>query len=116
MIHDAGLIIGDFCNGPLQKLINLIPPEYIPCINLILYIIKAGIISVGDDGIGLCLELGEVVNNKAAEEGAAVFEGWLIDDDIGALGLDTLHDTLDGGLTEVVGVGFHGEAIEADGD
>ena len=102
MIHDAGLIIGDFCNGPLQKMINLISSEDVSWIYLFLYIIETCIISVGDDGIGLCLELGEVVNNEAAEEGAAVFEGWLVDDDIGSLRLYTLHDTLNSRLTEIV--------------
>ena len=115
MIHDAGLIIGDFCNGPLQKLINLIPSEEVSCINLILYIVETRIIAVGDDGIGLSLELGEVVDYKAAKEGAAVFEGRLIDDDIGSLGLNALHDTLDGGLAEVVGIRFHRQTIETDG-
>ena len=102
MIHDAGLIIGDFCNGPLQKLINLISSEDIPCIYLFLNIIKAGIIAVGDDGIDLSLELGEVIDYETAEEGAAIFEGWFIDDDIGTLSLDALHDALYGRLTEVV--------------
>ena len=94
----------------------LVSSEDVSCIYLILYIIKAGIIAVGDDGICLCLELGEVVNNEAAEEGAAVFNGWLIDDNVGSLGLDALHDALYGRLAEVVGVGLHGQAIEADGD
>ena len=82
MIHDAGLIIGDFCNGPLQKLINLIPSEDVSCINLILYIVETRIIAVGDDGIGLSLELGEVVDYETAEECASVFKSWLVDDDI----------------------------------
>ena len=94
----------------------LISSEDVSCIYLILNIIKAGIISVGDDGIGLCLDLGEVVNNEAAEEGTAVFKGWFIDDNIGTLCLDALHDTLYGRLAEVVGVGLHGEAIDTDGD
>ena len=116
MIHDAGLIIGDFCNGPLQKLINLIPSEDVSCINLILYIVETRIIAVGDDGIGLSLELGEVVDYKAAKEGAAVFKSRLIDDDIGSLGLNALHDTLNGRLAEVVRIRFHRQTIETDGD
>ena len=35
--------------------------------------------------------------------------------DIGTLGLDALHDTLDGRLTEVVGVGLHGKTIDTHG-
>lgn len=116
MIHDAGLRIGDFCNGPLQKLINLIPSEDVSCINLILYIVETLIIAVGNDGMALCLELGEVIDYETAEEGASVFKSWLINDNIGTLGLDTLHDALNGRLAEVVGTRFHGQAIEADGD
>ena len=71
--------------------------------------------AVGYDGICLRLKLGEVVDNEAAEEGAAVLEGRLIDDDVGALSLDTCHNALDGGLAEVVGVGLHRQAIETDG-
>ena len=89
--------------------------EDVSCIDLILYIVETRIIAVGDDGVGLGLELGKVVHYEAAEEGAAVFEGWLVDDDIGSLGLDALHDALDGRLAEVIGVGFHGEAIDTDG-
>ena len=57
MIHDAGLIIGDFCNGPLQKLIILIPSEDVSCINLILYIVETRVIAVGDDDIPCALNL-----------------------------------------------------------
>ena len=104
MIHDAGLIIGDFCNGPLQKLINLIPSEEVSCINLILYIVETRIIAVGDNGIGLSLELGQVVHDNTTEEGAAVFKGRLIDDNVGPLGLNALHDALNGRLAEVIAV------------
>ena len=94
----------------------LISSEDVSCIDLFLYIVETRVISVGDDGIGLCLELGEVIDYEATEEGTAIFEGWLIDDNIGSLSLDALHDALDGGLSEVVGVGLHGQAIETDGD
>ena len=99
-----------------MRLKVLISSEDISCIDLILYIVETCIIAVGYDGICLRLKLGEVVDNEAAEECAAVFEGWLIDDDVGALSLDTCHNALDGGLAEVVGVGLHRQAIEADGD
>ena len=74
----------------------LISTEYISCINLILYIIQASIVAVGDDGMALCLEGFEVVLYSTAEEGAALFQGWLIDDYLCTLCLDTLHDALDG--------------------
>ena len=70
--------------------------------------------AVGDDGFAAGLEGGEVVDDEAAEEGGAVGERGLVDDDLGALGLDALHDALDGGLAEVVGVGLHRQAIDAD--
>ena len=93
---------------------GLISTEYISCIYFILNITEALIEAVGDNGIGLCLELGEVIDYEATEEGTAIFEGWLIDDNIGSLSLDALHDALNGRLTEVVGVGFHRQTIEAD--
>ena len=70
--------------------------EDISCINLLLGIIQAGIIAVGDDGMALCLEGFEVVLYSTAKEGAAIFQGWLIDDYLCTLCLDTLHDALDG--------------------
>ncbi len=59
------------------------------------------------------LEVGEVVDDAAAEEGGAVSKGRLVDDDLGAFGLDALHHALDGRLAEVVGVGLHGQAVNA---
>ncbi len=51
--------------------------------------------AVGEDGLGEAFELGEVVDDAGAEEGGAVGEGWLVDDDGGAFGFDALHDALD---------------------
>ena len=54
------------------------------------------------------LELLQVVHHHtAAEEGAAVFEGQLVDDDFGAFGLDALHHAQDAALAEVVAVRLH---------
>ena len=91
----------------------LIPLKNIPRIHLPLHIVQDRIITVRDDGVGLGLELRQVIDYQAAEEGGAVFEGGLVDDDPGALGLDALHDALDGGLAEVVGVRFHREPVNA---
>ena len=60
------------------------------------------------------LEFLEVVDYQGAEEGGAVFECRLVDDDGGALGLDPFHDTLDARLAEVVGMTLHGQAIDTD--
>ena len=54
-----------------------------------------------------------VVNDLAAEKSAAVFQCRLVDDNLCALCLDTFHDSLNGRLAEVVGVGLHREAIDA---
>lgn len=64
--------------------------EYIPGIYLLLHIIKTGVIAVGDNRMALGLERRQVVDHIAAEEGGAVFERRLIDDNLGALCLDTL--------------------------
>lgn len=76
-------------------------------------IVEDGVVAVGDDGLREGLELGEVIDNEAAKECSAVGEGGLIDDYLGTLGLDAFHDALNAALTEVVGVGLHGEAIDA---
>ena len=49
-----------------------VPPENIPRINLILHVIKARVITVGDDGVALALELIQIVDYTAAEECATV--------------------------------------------
>ena len=91
---------------------TLISAENISSIDLLLDVVEAGVISIGDDGVGLVLKIFEVVDNEAAKECGAVLEGGLVDDDLGALGLDALHHALDGGLAEVIGVGFHREAVD----
>lgn len=84
--------------------LSLISSKNITCINLILYIIQTSIVAVGNDGMALCLEGFEVVLYSATKESAVFFQGWLIDDYLGTLCLDTLHDTLDGRLAEVIAV------------
>ena len=88
----------------LYSSIRLISLENISCIYLVFHVIQAGIIAVGDDGGGLPLECIKVINDFAAEEGVAVRQSWLIDDDRCALGFDALHDALYRALAEVVGV------------
>ena len=41
-------------------------------------------------------------------------EVWLVNHDLDTLGLDALHDALDAGSAEVIGTGFHDEAVDAD--
>lgn len=74
------------------------------------------VVAVGYDGAAFFLEGIEVIDYPAAEEGASVFQGGFIDDDVRPFGFDPLHDALDGALAEVIGVGLHGEPVHADGD
>lgn len=60
--------------------------------------------AVGEDGVGEALEFVKVVDYARAEECGAVLEGGFVDDDCGAFGFDAFHDSLNGGLAEVVGV------------
>ena len=93
----------------------LVSFENISGINLVMNVIQTRVIPICYNRLGLLFEFLEVIDDEGAEEGAPVFEGGLVDDDLGAFGLNALHDSLDGGLTEVVRVGLHGEAVDADG-
>ena len=94
---------------------GLVAAEEVAGVDLVLDVVEDGVVTVGDDGGTLSFEFGEVVDDFAAEEGGAVFERRLVDDDLGAFGLDAFHHALDGGLAEVVGVRFHRQAVNADG-
>jgi len=107
-------VTGEGLEGPVKGE-GLVSFEDVAGVDFSLDIIEGAVVAVGDDGLGEGFELGEVVDDEAAEEGGAVFERGFVDDDLGTLGLHTLHDTLDAGLAEVVGVGLHGEAIDANG-
>lgn len=100
------LIYLRYCNRSVSS-------EYIPGIYLLLHVIKTGFIAVCDDGMDLGLERRQVVDHLAAEKSAAVFKCRLVDDNLCALCLDAFHDSLNGRLAEVVGVGLHREAIDA---
>lgn len=92
----------------------LVSTEQVAGIDLLLHIVQAAIVAVGNNGLAALLELVQIVDNLAAKEGSAILQSRLIDDNCRALGLDTLHDALNGRLTEVVGVGLHGQAVDAD--
>ncbi len=96
--------------------LRLVSSEDVAGVDLVFDVGEGGIKAIGDDGITLGLEGGEVVDDLTAEEGGAVLEGGLVNDKAGTLGLDALHDALDAGLTEIVGVALHRQAIDADGD
>lgn len=82
----------------------LITFKYVPRIDLVFDVVKAIIVSVCNDGSTLLLEFLQVVDDQAAEEGAAVFQRGFIDYDLCAFCFDSFHNTLNGALTEVVGI------------
>ena len=47
---------------------HLISSEQIACINFLFYIIKAAVITVGNDRMGSCFELFKIIDNFTAEE------------------------------------------------
>ena len=95
-------------------IVQLVAAENVASVNLLLYIIQASIVAVCNDRVAHLLELVQVVHNLAAEKGLAVVQRGLVDHDLGTLGFDALHDTLNRGLTEVVRAGLHGQTINAD--
>lgn len=82
----------------------LIPVEQVPRVYLVLDVVEAAVIAIGNDCLALLLERVKVIDDFAAEERFAVLESWFIDDDFGTLCLDAFHDALDGTLSEVVGI------------
>lgn len=52
----------------------LIPHKHFPDINLLLHVVKATVIAVGDDGLSLCLELFKVVDHQTVEERVAIMD------------------------------------------
>ncbi len=85
---------------------RLIPPEQVPRVDLALHVGELGGPAVGDDDVAARLEALEVVGDLAAEE-LGVVEGGLVDEHGHALGLDALHDALDGAGAEVVAAALH---------
>ena len=92
----------------------LIPTEEVAGIYFGLDVVETGVVAVGDDGLGEKFELAQIVYDEASEECGTVFEGGFVDDDFCSLCLDAFHNALDAGLAEIVGIGFHREAINAD--
>lgn len=92
----------------------LIPPKNISSIDLWGDIVEGGVVAVGNDGVALILEASKVVHDLRAEEHCAIFERWLVDDNLCPFSLDALHHALHGALAEVVRVALHREAVDAD--
>lgn len=92
--------------------VGLVALEQVAGVDLVGHIVEVVVPTVGDDGVCLGLELGEIVGYGAAEE-VGLVEGGLVNDYGDALALEPLHHALDCGLAEVVGPGFHGQAVDA---
>ena len=92
---------------------KLVSAKQIARIYFLLNIVQTAIVAVGNNGLTALLEFRQIIHDFTAKEGRTILQRRLIDDDRCALCLDTLHDALNGGLTEVVRVGFHGQAVYA---
>ena len=106
----GGLLSVDRCLLP-----PLISAEEVAGIDFGLDVVEDGVVAVGNDGLGALLEVFQIVYHTTTEEGGAVLKSGFVDNNFCSLGLDALHDTLNGALTEIVGVGLHGETEDADG-
>ena len=95
---------------------SLISPIQISRINLLPHIIQTAVIPVSDDRLTHLFELLQIIYHTASKEGAAIFQRWFIDHDLCAFCFDPFHDTLNRGLTEIIGIGLHGQSVYANHD
>ena len=93
------------------RLLSLVALKDISSVYLVEDIVEARIIAISNDGLAKRLELSEVVDDLGAKEGLSIRDGGLVDDDLGTLGLDALHNALNSALAEVVRVALHRQAI-----
>ena len=94
----------------------LIAPKQVAGVDLIRHIVQTGVVTIGYDGLGNRLELVQISDHTAAKERGAGWQRWFVDHHRGALGLDAFHHALNGGVAEIVGVGFHRHSVDADDD
>ncbi len=88
----------------------LVSSIQISCVNLFFHIREDILVAVCHNYIGAALKLLQVVDHKGAEEGGAVLQGWLVDNNFSALCLDSFHNALNGGLAEVIRICLHSKA------
>ena len=91
----------------------LVSLEQIPRVHLVRHVRELVAPAVGDDHVAAGLEGLQVVRDLGAEELRRVKRG-LVDHHGHALGLNALHDALDGARAEVIAVRLHGQAVHAD--
>ena len=94
------------------KLLSLIPLEDISCIDFVYHVIQAGVVPICNNRFTLLFKLRQIIHHLTSEERLAIGNRRFVDDDLCTLGLDALHDALDGALAEVIAVGLHGEAVD----
>ncbi len=58
----------------------------------------------------------QIIHDAGTEEGDSIRQSGFIHNHFRAFGLDAFHNALDGALAEVVGAGFHGQAVNAHDD
>ena len=93
---------------PNLKLISL---ENIPCIHLLLHIIKATIITVCDDCLTLCFKFFQVIHYFTSKECCSIFKCWLVNDYGCSFCFNTLHDSLNTTLAEVIRIALHCQSV-----
>jgi len=93
--------------------LSLVSPQNIPSINFLFHILQAFVIAIRYNSMALLFESIKAIHYPAAKECGSVLQRRFINNHLGTLCLDALHDTLNGTLTEVIRVGLHGEAIHA---
>ena len=92
-------------DAPTSALVlRLIASEDVARVDFILHVFQTVVEAVGNDGLAQGLKFGQVADDLRAKEERARLECGLVDDDLGTLGLDAFHDSLDGRLAEVIGV------------
>lgn len=74
--------------------IYLITFEYVSSVYLVNNFVETGVIAICNNCVRDAFEPIKVIDNLTTKECGAILKGWLIDDDLCALGLYPLHDTL----------------------
>ena len=90
----------------------LVALEYVSCIDFVYHIVETTVVPISNNRLTLLFKLRQIIHHLASEERFAIGNRGLVDDDLGTLGLDALHDALDGALAEVIRIRLHGEAVD----
>lgn len=92
----------------LTRRVKLIPAEDVSSIDLLLYVIEAGVVAIGYNGVTNGFEEFQVVNDFVAKECILALKGWFVDNDLCPFVFYAFHDALYGRMAEIVGIGLHG--------